>query len=86
MAKALKPKTKKDELMKEVEPIEPEVVGDVEVEEDKEESKVPVKDSREQTYSVKLDSKKIEGRNIDQVISIVYGALGGVNKITIEQE
>ena len=86
MAKALKPKTKKEELMKEVEPIEPEVVGDVEVEEDKEEAKVPVKDSREQTYSVKLDSKKIEGRNLDQVIAIVHGALGGVNKITIEQE
>lgn len=83
MAKALKPKTKKDELMKEVEPIEPEVVGDVEVEE---EVKPPVKDAHEQTYSVKLGSKKIEGRKLDQVLALVQGALGGVDKITIEQE
>lgn len=83
MAKALKPKTKKEELMKEIEPIEPEVVGDVEVEE---KVKDPVKDVHEQTFSVKLGTKKIEGRKIYQVLAIVQGALGGVDKITIEQE
>lgn len=83
MAKALKPKTKKDELMKEVETIEPEVVGDVEIEE---EVKAPVKNVHEQTFSVKLGTKKIEGRKLDQVLALVQGALGGVDKITIEQE
>lgn len=38
------------------------------------------------TYTVRLDSKKYEGRNAEQVDSLVYGALGAVKKIQVIRE
>jgi hypothetical protein len=64
--------------------IEPEVVGDVsEVEEfDSTVETTPVNP----TFTVKLDTKKLDNRDYQQVVSLVQGALGGVKKIVIEIE
>lgn len=90
MAKAIKTKApvkKKAEKVEtiEVEAIEPEVGG--EIEETEFDSAVKVRaEGEEATYTVKLDSKKLEGRTEDQVTCLVAGAIGSVKKIIVEQE
>jgi hypothetical protein len=77
---AIKPKVKK----KEQEVIEPEEVGNVEV---SEEFNSQLKgENINPTFTVKLDSKKLENRDVQQAVALVQGALGSVKKVIIEKE
>lgn len=61
-------------------------VTGLEVEEVKEPETVIADDSDEVLFLVKLDSKRFEGRTIDQAIDLLRGSVGVVSKITIERQ
>ena len=42
--------------------------------------------NEEQLYTVKLDSKRFEGRTEKQVLSLFLGSTGVVSKVTIERD
>lgn len=56
----------------------------IEVEES-EEQNMPLL-TEEGIYLVKLDSKRFESRNMEQVIQLIRGSEGVVSKITIERQ
>ncbi len=66
---------------KQVEVVEEEVMETIEVEAD-----AVSTNPLDYTYTVRLDSKKYEGRNAEQVDALVFGALGAVKKIQVIRE
>lgn len=57
----------------------------LEVEEVKD-SKLSVPSSDAISYVVKLDSRRFEGRTMEQVFALITGSEGIVSKVTIERE
>jgi hypothetical protein len=74
---------------KKEEVIEPEVVGEVEEAEEftlPEAPKTAVGDNLPKTYTVKLDNKRFDNREFNQVFALLQGAEGTFKKVVIEVE
>lgn len=77
--------TKKDEKAK-AKSKAAEKEAEVEIEEETPEEVVESTNPADFTYTVKLDNRKLPGRDLEQVQALTFGALGSVKKILIEKE